>query len=66
MTIYYMGKPVKAPEPKVTNTVSQTKPAPPPVNQVGLSPAERRLLSMYGKLPFSFSDNWDVRLEPPA
>jgi hypothetical protein len=66
MTIYSMGKLVKAPEPKITNTVRQVKPIPLPINQVGLSPAERRLMGMYGKLPFSFSTDWDARLEPPA
>lgn len=69
--IYSMGNPVgkvavtqkkDAPQKSVT-------PTPPPrkvVRQCELSAEERRLAMIYGRLPFSFSKNWDARLEPPA
>lgn len=80
--IYSMGKPVGVKQSVVKQAVAKqsvvkqaetTKasvtPTPPPkkaVRQCELSADERRLAMIYGRLPFSFSKNWDARLEPPA
>jgi hypothetical protein len=37
-----------------------------PHQQAGLSVLERKLKKMYSRLPFSFSEDWDSRLEPPV
>lgn len=70
--IYSMGKPVGLKQSVVKQAVvkqDSVTPTPPPkkaVRQRELSAEERRLAMIYGRLPFSFSDNWDARLEPPA
>lgn len=77
MTIYSMGKPVGGKQYIATQVVakqaatkqSSVTPTPSPkkvVRQCELSTAERKLAMIYGRLPFSFSDDWDARLEPPA
>ena len=76
MTVYSMGKPVGFKQSVVKQAVAkqyvvkqdsvtptQHRKA---VRQCELSADERRLAMIYGRLPFSFSDNWDARLEPPA
>lgn len=37
-----------------------------PSQQVSLSKQELKLKKMYGKLPLSFSKDWDARIEPPV
>ena len=73
--IYSMGKPVakqavaKQAVVKQAETTKASETPPPPrkaVRQCELSAEERRRAEIYGRLPFSFSKNWDARLEPPA
>ena len=72
--IYLMGKPVAKQSVVKQSVVKQaetTKASVTPlprkvVRQCELSTEERRLAMIYGRLPFSFSKNWDARLEPPA
>lgn len=75
--IYSMGKPVGVKQAVVKQAVAKQSvvkqdsvtPTPPPkkaVRQRELSTEERRLAMIYGRLPFSFSTDWDARLEPPA
>ncbi|MFN9187505.1 MAG: hypothetical protein ACK5WG_13365 [Betaproteobacteria bacterium] len=79
--IYSMGKPVGVKQAVVKQAVAkqsvvkqtvvkQDSVTPPPprkaVRQCELSAEERRRAEIYGRLPFSFSKNWDARLEPPA
>ena len=64
MTLYSMGKPVGVKQSLVKQAVAT--PPEKAVRQCDLSTEERRLAMIYGRLPFSFSKNWDARLEPPA
>lgn len=68
--IYMMGKPVKTAKPAAPVVVPVVSKAAPKARiqpvQCELSQTERKLARIYGRLPFSFSKNWDARLEPPA
>jgi hypothetical protein len=68
--IYMMGKPVKTAKPAAPVVVPVVSKAAPKARiqpvQCELSQTERKLARIYGRLPFSFANNWDARLEPPA
>ena len=74
--IYSMGKPVGVKQSVAKQAVAkqsvvkQDSVTPTPhrkaVRQCELSADERRRAMIYGRLPFSFSTDWDARLEPPA
>ena len=66
MTVYSMGKPVGFKQSVVKQDSVTPTPHRKAVRQCELSADERRRAMIYGRLPFSFSTDWDARLEPPA